>query len=398
MKRTLALVMFSGLLACGDDTVASATVGDATGGPGPGSSGSSVSESTSDTTAADGGSEDSSAVTGDSGGSDTTAGVTPRCRVEVVASMQLSPERFGTLTRTEGDPEHRLVGAWGWTLAGSVETPVVERFWEPAEPMSAGRMGPDGEWAYLEHEPGLVRVLPLGDPGAVYETPTARSPGPSVVGDVNDDGVDDLVFVDAGTYTLWQADGLGGFAMVAASQESYPDAFSGFASPTDVAAAAVLVGQSDSGVLGLELADDVLVKAYAVELGFVWSMQGVPPPAGAGRSILVAREGGVLIDPLEGWVGFLDGQAGTWTRRGLELGRALSAPPAALDLDADGVLDAVAATGDTLQGACAQDEMIVPCLDAPLTGATESIAVQDGVVFVATADEGLWAYVLGACE
>ena len=384
------------LVACGDDTVASASGDGSTGTSGSGPEGSGGG-STLGTTAASGGSSGSAVTSGADGGSESTTGATEHCQLEVVESVQLSAERFGTLTLAEGDAALVLLGSWGWTLAGSVESPVVERFVEPAAPMLAGRFGPGGGWAYAELDAGTVRVLPLGDPGTSIETSIGPAQA-SVVGDLDEDGVDDLIVVDADTHHLWQADGLGGFSLAAASDTAYPGAISGFAPATAWAPAAVLVGQPDSGVLGLELVGDALEKVYAVEIGFVWSMGGVTPPAGAGRSLLVAREGGVLIDPLVGEVGFLDGQAGVWTRRAVELGESLSAPPRALDLDADGVLDVVAATS-TLRGACSTDDALVPCLEAPQSGTPESLAVhEDGLVFVATEDAGLWVHRLGACR
>ncbi len=334
---------------------------------------------------------------GTTSGSGTSTGAVPHCQVEVVQSLQVSTERFGTLTLVSGHPDLILLGSRGWTLAEG-EMPVVERFRETSEDLMAGRFGPGGGWAYAERGAGLVTVLPLDDADAAFETIIETMPS-SIVGDLDADGLDDLVIRESdGVFRLWRADGDGGFVMSAVSEPSELGSL-GFAPATDWAPAAVLVAQDDSGVAGFELVDDVIEKTYTVEAGFVWSVQGVQPLSEAGRSILVAREGGILLDPIEGYVGFLEGQEGGWTRRGVDLGFPLFTAPGALDLDDDAVLDAVAATlGPTLRGGCSEGDTLVPCLEAPLSGTPESLSVtEDGRVFVATEDDGLWVYQLGAC-
>ncbi|MBV1860825.1 MAG: hypothetical protein KUG77_20590 [Nannocystaceae bacterium] len=150
--------------------------------------------------------------------------------------------------------------------------------------------------------------------------------------------------------------------------------------------------------MGLELSDDVLIKAYTAEVSLVYAAQGVPASE-AGRSLLIARAGNVL--PIEGYVGFLDGQAGRWSLRGVDLGVPLNTPPVAFDLDADGLLDAlVTASGSpaTLRGACSQGDTLTSCLDVSVMGTPESVIIdEDGIVFVATQADGLWAYRLGEC-
>ncbi len=308
------------------------------------------------------------------------------------------------LTLAQGHPDVVLIGGRGWTLAGSVEAPLVEQPRGSLGDVQAGRFGPGGAWAYAQRGPGVIQVMPLDDPDATFETPV-ESPGSLLVGDMDEDGLDDLVFTGIDLLQLWRADGAGGFVLLAEPEDTNPGDFFGFSPATDWAPAAVLVARSDTGIVGLELEGDVLEKAYAIDVGLVWAVRGVQPSSErseAGRSILVAREGGTLLDPLTGYVGFIDGQDGAWSRRGIELGFFLYTAPQAFDLDADGVLDAVvpiSQSGGTLRGVCSLGEEMVPCLEVPLTGEPEAIAVDpDGQVFVATEADGLWVHRLGACQ
>ncbi|MCR9160162.1 MAG: hypothetical protein ACE37F_37440 [Nannocystaceae bacterium] len=397
MRRAAFTVL--AVVGCGDAPVVVAGSGSSGGTSSSGGvdpQGSSSSATSGTTLASSTGSVDDST----SAGASTTTGAPAHCRVEVLESVQLSTERFGTLTLAGGDSQLLLLGARGWVLSGSLDAPLADRFVETTEPLLVGRCGPGGSWAYVEVGAGQVAVLPLDDPGTRYETELDAAS--RILGDIDDDGLDDFIVIDGGAYEAWRADGSGGFEFLAASAETFPNAFTGFAPATAFAPPAILAAQDDSGVAGLQRMGDVLEKTYTVEASLVWSAQGVPPSVGAGRSILVARYGGVLIDPLVGYVGFLDGQEGGWTLRGLELQAVVTIPPRAFDLDADGVLDAVAATSGsspTLRGACSEGATLLGCLEAPLAGTPEALAVDDeGVVYVATQDEGLWAYRLSGCR
>lgn len=385
-----------GLLGCGGPIASTAEQDGSTGGS---RSTTTAVETTSSGVPGTSGGASSGAQDTDSGGESST-GELVQCEVEVLAATQLSDARFGVLTLTDGDSNVMVAGSRGWTLADSVEAPVAQQVVESEEPLMVGRFGPGGAWAFGEPGPALIRVLPLNDPDAVVETSTGSIPS-SLVGDLDDDGLDDLVVVTSGRYDLWRADGDGGFVWQAQSEDSYPRAFRGFAPATAWTPAALLIVDDAQGLVGLELSGDVLEKAYAVELILAWSVQGVQPLSNVGRSILVAQYGGALVDPLEGYVGFIDGQDGGWTGRGVDFGQFLLAPPGALDLDADGTLDAVAATtgmDGSLRGGCSRGDVLVPCLDHAVAGTPESIAVrEDGAVFVATEDQGLWVYRLGEC-
>ncbi len=345
----------------------------------------------------------SGSTSGLGSGAETTTGASTHCQVEVLESTQLSPERFGALTVPHGHPDLLVLGGSGWTLAGTVDAPVVERFLEPLGEMLAGRFGPDGGWAYAHLTDDVVDVLPLDDPDTAWPT-TFGDDTPVLVGDMDQDGLDDLITARDGIVGVWRADGTGSFELLAESAESYPDAFRGFAPATDWAPPAVLIAQApnESGILGLEVADDVLEKVYTVDVVGSWSMQGVQPTGQARRAILVASYGGTLIDTTPGRIGFIEGQDGTWTGRDIEFADFVEAEPRAVDLDADGVLDAVFATpgtGARLVGACSQGDELAPCLELPLTGEAESLAVdEDGHVFVATREDGLWFHRLGTCQ
>lgn len=363
--------------------------------------------SSSDPTDEPGGSNGSAetigSATGQTSAADTTAAEPIHCQVEVLESVQLSPERFGALTLPDGHPDVVVLGSTGWTLAGTIEAPVVERFLEPQEEMLAGQFGPGGAWAYAHLNRDGVDILPLDDPDTAWPT-TLDNHTPVLVGNMDQDDLDDLITSRDGVVGLWRADGAGGFELLAESPESYPDAIRGYAAATDWPPPAILIAQApkESGILGLELTDDVLEKAYAVDVFNSVSMQGVTPAGRAGRAILVATYGGILIDPTRGRVGFVEGQDGTWTGRDIEFPESVETEPRALDLDGDGVLDAVFATaGDDprLVGACSQGDELLPCLEVPLPGEAESLAVDaDGRVFVATLRNGLWHHQLGPCQ
>ena len=391
MRRAVSLA-FVGSLGCGPAVATGGASGASTGADASGTRGGGSTDGGDVTTAAP--------ETDDAGSGTTTGGPTMHCQVEVLESTQLSVERFGTLTVPRGHPQLLLLGGTGWTLSGTFGAPFAARFLEPLGEMLAGRFGPGGGWAYAHVSADVVNVLPLDDPDTASEI-IIENNAPMLVGDVDEDGLDDLIAFDDGYARVWRADGAGGFDLLAESEERYPNAFHGFAAATDAAPAAVLItnGSSFAGTLGLERSGGVLQEAYAIDTGLVWSIQGVSPSGRGTRALLTASSGGILLDPLIGHVGFLGERDGVWTGRGYDLGTELAAEPKATDLDADGVLDAVAVGRNSkLLGACSAGEELEPCLEVPLAGVPESVAVDDdGQVYVATEDGGLWLFRLGAC-
>ena len=316
----------------------------------------------------------------------------------------MSPERFGSLTLAAGHPDVVVLGGWGWTLAGSADAPVVERPVEPAEVMLAGRFGPGGGWAFAEVIGPMVTVRPVDDADVSFDSAVPNS-GQWVVGDIDDDGRDDLIVYASGRFVLWRADGAGGFEAFAASQKEPAAQLYGHAPATQWAPPAVLVAEVSTGtsMVGLEVEEDVLVKSYTTgAAALVWWASGVESSAEASREILYVSYGGPLINPKQNGVGFLVGQDGAWESRTFRFAADASTQPRATDMDGDGTLDALvgAIGGDRLLGACTEGENeLVPCLDVALEGDPESIAVDsDGQVWVATEDAGLWVYRLGPCQ
>lgn len=348
-------------------------------------------------------SEGSSGVAEGGSSSSTTGSAEPQCQVEVVESFAVSPERFGALTLANDERSAVVLGAWGWGLFGSADDPTVTRIVDTPSPLLAGRFGPDGGLAFAEVADETVTVRPVDDPLSSVGSTIAHG-GTWVVGDMDADGLDDLVVTSGGRIVVWRADGQGAFEALAASEDGQLAQLYGHAPASAWAPPAVLVSDdaTGAGIVGFEVEDDALAKAYTVAVPLVWWAGGVQPSREASREILYAAQGGVLIEPKDRQVGFVVGQDGEWLRRRYRFAAASATEPRALDLDLDGTLDAVFATAgaDRLVGACTDGDFdLMPCLDVALEGRPESIAVDgNGEVFVATEDAGLWVYRLGRCE
>lgn len=405
MTRTVSLSLVAGLVACGSPVSTSpgadaSSGGDSTSLGGDTPTGSSTAPNT---TGFSDGSSGSSGVVESGSSSSTTGAPEPQCDVQVVESFVVSPERFGALTLANDNGDAVVLGAWGWVLAGSADMPTVERVVDPASPLLAGRFGPGGGLALAEVSDQSVTVHPIDDPPSSV-TSTIANGGTWVVGDIDADGRDDLVVTAGGRIVAWRSDAAGGFEELAASEDGRSAQLYGHMPATPFAPPAVLVADeaTGKGIVGFEVEDDVLAKAYTVALSFVWWARGVQPSRNASREVLYAARGGLLIDPKDSEVGFVVAQDGEWLRRRHRFAAGSATEPRALDLDQDGTLDAVFATvdEDRLVGACTDGAFdLVPCLDVALEGTPESIAVDGNAqVFVATEDAGLWVYRLGRCE
>lgn len=403
MTRTVWLALVGVLAGC-NTPVSTSPGGDAsTGSLGTSTGELSPSSSSDASTTSSGPAETSTDTGGTDSSSSSTGTTTSQCEVEVVESFSVSGERFGELSVPGGDRSPLVLGALGWVLSGSIGTPAVERLIETEAPLLVGRFGPDGGTAFAQVDGQTVAVRSLDDPATAVES-TVPNSGTWVVGDMDADGLDDLVVTSGGRIVVWRADGGGAFEELAASEDGQLAQLYGHAPATAWAPPAVLVSDdaTGAGIVGFEVEDDALAKAYTVAVPLVWWAGGVQPSQKASREILYAAQGGVLIEPKDSQVGFVVGQDGEWLRRRYRFAAGSATEPRALDLDRDGTLDAVFATADAdrLVGACTDGDFdLVPCLDVALEGRPESIAVDgNGDVFVATEDAGLWVYRRGPCE
>lgn len=348
------------------------------------------------------GDETTAVTTGVDTSSDSTGSDDSQCQVEVEESVAVSPERFGGLTLAAGRAGVIVLGARGWVLTGSVDAPSAERLIETDAPLLAGRFGPGGALAFAQLDDQLVTVQTIDDAPTSTESMVPNE-GLWVVGDIDADGLDDLVVTSDGRIVVWRADGAGGFEALVSSAKGESAALFGHAPATPWAPPAVLVadGSSGEGIVGFEAGEDLLEKAYTIDVALAWWAGGVPPLREASREVLYATEDGVLRNPENLEVGLVVGQDGEWLRRRHRFAAMAATQPRAFDLDHDGTLDALVGTIDDnrLIGACTVGDFdLVPCLDVALQGAPESIAVdEDGQVFVATEAAGLWVYRLGAC-
>ena len=337
------------------------------------------------------------AVTSDAESSST--GFPPACDVQAGEPRMLSGGRFGTLTVPVGDPDHIVLGAQGWRLVGALDNPDDVLLLEPLDEMVVGRFGIGGQWAFGHFAEGVVDVVPLDGVDLPIMT-TLDGPGRLVAGDMDGDGLDDLIATHEQRVQVWRADGRGRFERLAESEPQSPEGLTGYAPASPSSPASVLVS-GDGVVIGLEVEEASLVHRFDLELPSAYFVQGVEPNPGASHTLLVSTWYVQLS--LHHTVGFVDHVDDAWVGRGLDVEVETIVEPRPVDLDGDGVLDVIYAEPDAglLRGACSRGEGLEPCLEVSLPGSPESVAVTEhaGVswALVATQNDGLWAYPLGDC-